>query len=1233
MLLCGWGLAAAQVQVQVLDEGGASLVRARVERDGAFGPWRVLDHFPGRAEPGPSGADPEGRALFATWTRADGRRYDSFTRDGGETWAAARLRRGGVRLRAGALVVDQPPPFAPADWRQPSAGRLFVVALATRSLPEFRRALTEAGAEILASIPRDGHLIRCAPDRIHQITALDFVERVVPFHPWYRLSPEVQRWVRRAPPDDRQPLRLTVAGWGLEAKTLLAERARALGAQILALPDSGRVLEILADRAQLEVLARSDRLLWVDPWTPSETDMDLVREDSGRVWVENDAGTCGQGVRGEVLDSGFEETHQDFDGVMLHGPHDLMNHGSSTYGIVFGNGRRDGDGDARAEGLLSCAEQGIFADKDELTDRFAHTQELLDYPYYASFQTNSWGHTRTTAYTSYSQEMDDIVWRLDLAITQSQSNSGTQSSRPEAWAKNVISVGAIKHGNSLDPADDFWGGSASIGPAEDGRIKPDVCYWGDHIYTTVTGGYRPDFNGTSAATPEVAGILGLQIQMWSENVWNTNPIGENVFQRRPHAATSKALLINSARQYPFSGTDHDLTRTHQGWGRPGVRSAKESAARSLVIDETTALQVGQSAFYDVEVIAGESELKITLVYTDPPGTLSAAMHRINDLDLLVTAPTGEIFYGNQGLDVGTASVAGGAPDDINTVENVFIPFPEAGLWQIEVRAVEINQDAHTATAEDDAVFALVVSGATGSSACAAGSTPANLIATPAADNQVQLQWDPTADGVEYLIYRSRESCAAGFEQIAVAGTTNFLDEPVSGAVTYHYQVRAKNDCGGVSDASNCADATPTGACVDPPAFDGLTEARDLGQQTCTVELRWNAAAPRCGARVQYNIYRSTDPAFVPDPGNRVATCIDATTWSDTGIDDGMQLYWVVRAEDTGAVGSGPCGGVEDDNRVRRTASASGPDLILFSDDFETVQPWTLEGEWEIGPPLGLGGSLLGGPDPEVAWEGSQVLGLDLSGQGKYAGNYEAEISEWATSPTFDASAQSVVELRFWRWLGVEENSSDLALLEAWDGAAWNEIWRNPHLTLSDKNWALEVFDLSSALAGVADARLRFGVISSFNRSFCGWNVDKLEVYSPTTCQAGRSSPAPVPDGRFVSGTPMLASRAATAEFVDLQWDVSSCAGSRFNLFYGSSDELASYTYSGSSCDLDPAGSDSRALPDPVPGKFTWWLIAGAEGSVDGAHGYRSDGTLRPANGIGMCALDNQDTTATCQAGP
>ena len=83
---------------------------------------------------------------------------------------------------------------------------------------------------------------------------------------------------------------------------------------------------------------------------------------------------------------------------------------------------------------MPCPEaQGIFADYGFLGDRFAHTQELKESPYFASFQTNSWGDGQTPVYTSKSHELDDIIWRLDIAILQSQSNTGNQNSRPQAW--------------------------------------------------------------------------------------------------------------------------------------------------------------------------------------------------------------------------------------------------------------------------------------------------------------------------------------------------------------------------------------------------------------------------------------------------------------------------------------------------------------------------------------------------------------------------------------------------------------------------------------------------------------------------------------------------------------------------------------------------------------------------------------------------------------------------------
>ncbi len=667
-----------------------------------------------------SGADPAGRAIFAAWdeTEAGNRtRWFSYSRDAGDSWIEARPLDTELRLRDGAIAPRQAMPAAPRSFALPSDGGLYIVQFRTIGLPEWRDAIESFGGEVLNYLPHNAHIVRFPAGGLAGVQGLDFVERIEPYEPWYRLAADVRGWVQEDPETatSEPTLRLNVMvfGWGAEAKAPVADEVARLGGRVVENWPNGQILQLELSRGQLQQLVARDDVMWVDRWTPRSDDMDLVREDGGTNFIETNFGRCGQGVRAEVLDSGFQANHPDFDGILFHGSNTESSHGTSTYGIVFGNGARDGDGDAAATGHMPCAEQGIASDYDFLGDRFAHTQELKEAPYFASFQTNSWGNSRTTVYNSITSELDDIIFRLDMAILQSQSNAGNQDSRPQAWGKNVISVGGINHENNLDPADDNWSNSASIGPAEDGRIKPDVNWWYDTIYTTTTGSGYTNFCCTSAATPQTAGITGLMIQMFSENVWGTDPVGATVFERQPRFSTIKALLINNAKQLPFSGLNDDLTRVHQGWGRPSVQIAQERAANSFIIDEEVNLELGDFGRYNLEVPAGETELKITMVYPDPAGTTSASLHRINDVNLQVTSPSGTIYHGNVGLDVGTVSQPGGSPNSVDTVENVFIANPEEGTWEIEITAVEVNQDGDLDTAETDVTFALVATGGTG----------------------------------------------------------------------------------------------------------------------------------------------------------------------------------------------------------------------------------------------------------------------------------------------------------------------------------------------------------------------------------------------------------------------------------------------------------------------------------------------------------------------------------------
>jgi hypothetical protein len=699
--------------------GGTTTIAVEVAGPAGTVERRVLRSTAAEVAAGPTGADPTGSALFARWTE-NGAAWTSWSRDAGATWSEARPLPAEIRLVAGSVEPGRPMPPVPPGLALPADGEIFVVQLRSMSLPEFRAALRSAGAEVLQFVPHRAHIVRIPAGAASRIAALDFVERVEPFHPAYRLEPALRGWLggstlEAAVRDAAGRVRLNVMsfGWGETSKQRLAAAARSFGADVALWTPSGHILEMWVPRDGLAALAAHPDVAWIDRWSAPEVDMDQGRVDAGADWLEADSGLCGAtGVRGEVMDNGVQQTHPDFDGILMHTTASTDSHGTSTFGIVFGNGARDGDGQAKGTGFLPCAgKQGIFADYDQVSDRFAHTQELKGPPYFAAFQSNSWGSATTTAYTSVSSQMDDIIFRLDIAITQSQSNTGNRNSRPQAWAKNIISVGAIRHYDTLDESDDRWGGGASIGPADDGRLKPDVHYWYDDIYTTTTNsGYTSTFGGTSGATPMVAGVLGLMAEMWADNAWGTDPIGSTVFDRLPHHTTLKALLVNNARQYAFSGTDVDLSRYKQGWGKPNARIAKERAPRSLVVDWDVPLSVGQRATYDLRVAEDEAELKITMIYPDPPGTTSATLHRINDVNLRVTSPGGAVYHGNVGLEAGNVSTPGGAPNAVDTVENVFVKDPEPGLWRVEVEAAEVNQDGYLDTAADDVVFSLVATG-------------------------------------------------------------------------------------------------------------------------------------------------------------------------------------------------------------------------------------------------------------------------------------------------------------------------------------------------------------------------------------------------------------------------------------------------------------------------------------------------------------------------------------------
>ncbi|UYV12879.1 MAG: S8 family serine peptidase [Phycisphaera sp.] len=662
---------------------------------------------------------PGSEAIMMSWTEATAQGEVGYTAISltGQRVERVAPSADTIRLRYAEFDPDQSTPAIPGQLAAAPGNDAYIVQFIGQPVEAADLALEAAGATILRALHDHARIVRMGPDAKAAIEAMGIVRWVGNYEPAYKLEEEIL-----------QPLVLggafagTGARYSIELLTdgnaamdRMARVVTNMGAAVnLTVPEVGR-LEATLTPAQILAIAADSDVLFIDRWQAPENDMNLARSIGGANYIEGITGFSGEGVRGEVMDSGLLRTHQEFTAMppLLHGSTGVDSHGTGTYSINFARGAS-----SIARGMVPDA-QGIFASYNFVGNRYAHTAQLINpsLPYRAVYQTNSWGSGLTTTYTTASSEMDRIIFDMDILITQSQSNQGSQQSRPQAWSKNIVSVGGVAHRNTITKADDCWCSGASRGPASDGRIKPDLTHFFDFTraaHSSSASAYQ-EFGGTSGATPIVSGHFGVLFQMWSEGVFGNPTSGGDVFDERPSFTTAKALMIASADPYNFTGTSTatDKARVKQGWGMPDLRPLYDGRDEIFIVNEDDVLTELQTAVYPLKVPAGTPELRTTLTWADPQGTTSSTVHRINNLDLKITSPSGDVYWGNGGLNGGIWSTTGGSADTVNTVENVFVQNPDAGTWTVEVFAADINVDGHRETGGRDADFALVVMGTDG----------------------------------------------------------------------------------------------------------------------------------------------------------------------------------------------------------------------------------------------------------------------------------------------------------------------------------------------------------------------------------------------------------------------------------------------------------------------------------------------------------------------------------------
>ena len=631
-----------------------------------------------------------------------------------------------LRLVTGVFDPLAGQPEIPAALRSDARQRLWIVQFDGAPTQSGRDAIAELGGQVLRYLPDHAYIVRLDASECEKLRAQPSIRWVGAYHPFFRLEPALIAGHAVA---DATPVRynLVVADKRTD-KPALGAKVRAIGGIVDHEQTGSLLFTVTLTGPQLLAVAGFDEVVWIDRVTAEENDVDNARIQGGGNHVETMGGYTGAGVRAHIYE-GIEATHTDFTGgaisVQSGGGSDT--HGHCTAGIVFGNGTSN----PAVRGMApDCGK--YYTNYSSVTPGFSRWQVIqeLATTHQVSHTTASWGNTQTTAYTSVSAEADDIVFDHDITWTQSQSNTGNQNSRPQAWAKNVFSIGGVAHGDNSNPLDDSWNlGGASTGPASDTRIKPDLCAYYENIGTSdLTGaaGYSTNnwyaaFGGTSGATPIVAGHNVLAIQMYTDEVspgiglfgQTLRVPGGTAHQNRPHAPTLKALMCAAASQYTFNAASTDNLRIHQGWGFPSLQRLYDRRSRTFVVDETDVLAQGAATRWEITVQPGEPDLRVVLNYADQAAVPTASVHLINNLSVRVTAPNGTIYWGNNGLSAGNWSVTGGAEDNINPIECVFVQNPAAGLWRVDVKATLIALDSHVETPAVDADYGLVVIGGNG----------------------------------------------------------------------------------------------------------------------------------------------------------------------------------------------------------------------------------------------------------------------------------------------------------------------------------------------------------------------------------------------------------------------------------------------------------------------------------------------------------------------------------------
>lgn len=479
--------------------------------------------------------------------------------------------------------------------------------------------------------------------------------------------------------------------WALDGKTVnlsvfyfkniskeLVERIfRQRGIRVLKSSDFQSLMKIQVPRGLVKEISKFPFVSYIDQVSElgqpeAEVDRNLHRSNMLDAAFPTGRHYDGTGIKVLVRDDGAIGPHIDFKG-RLHQNLDVGgSHGDAVAGVLGAAGNLDPTQRGAAKGAEIYAH---FYEADFMNGVIdLHQNEGV------SIMNSSYTDGCNSGYNDNAVTVDLQVYENpELLHVFSAGNAGKTNcdyGAGHGWGnitgghktgKNVLTVGNVLENTILQE-------NSSIGPSTDGRIKPDLCANG-LVWTTAPQNQYFVTNGTSYSAPATAGVAAQLYQAFDE----LNGI-------LPEASLIKAILLNSATDLENEGPDF---RT--GWGLVNAFRAVKTIEEQRYSEGT--IDQGQTNISTLTIPAGVRETRIMLYWADNPAAVNVSKALVNDLDLEMETPNGNIHQPlilDETPDSNSlSSVAIEGIDRLNNMEQIRIKNPVEGDYEYRINGFEI----------------------------------------------------------------------------------------------------------------------------------------------------------------------------------------------------------------------------------------------------------------------------------------------------------------------------------------------------------------------------------------------------------------------------------------------------------------------------------------------------------------------------------------------------------------